>query len=82
MDAFTFRTTVNEDQVIRLPAELQLTMGDWEVTIRPVPTAPTKASVTLANQNLRQFQVSLGHPKGIDNKGIDADLIKSIDDSI
>ena len=36
MDSITFQATVNDEQVIRPPADVHLPLGALEVTARPV----------------------------------------------
>jgi hypothetical protein len=78
MDAITFQTEVDGEQVIRPPADVVLPPGTWEVPLRPVssPIAPSTAARDTANARLRQHRVSLGHATGIDNESIDADLAR------
>ncbi|GEM_PF-5528233 len=77
VNSITFQTIVNDEQVIRPPADVRLPLGALEVTIKPVTNATAPTSVDLANESLRRCRVSLGHATGIDNEGIDADLARA-----
>jgi len=77
MDSITFQTIVNDEQVIRPPADVRLPLGALEVTIKPVAKVAAPTSLDLANESLRRCRVSLGRATGIDNEGIDADLARA-----
>jgi len=76
MDVVTFRTVVDAEQVIRLPAGVVLPKGSIEVTIKPLGDEAVVAGSAreAANARLRQHRVSLGYATGIDNEAIDTDL--------
>jgi hypothetical protein len=76
MDAITFRTVVDGEQVIRPPEGVVLPQGAFEVTVKPVKTESTM-SRDAANARLRRLRVSLGHATGTDNESIDADLARA-----
>jgi hypothetical protein len=78
MNAITFRTVVQGEQVIRPPADVVLPEGPLEVTVTPVARGLelTTSAREAANARLRKCRVSLGHATGIDNASIDADLAR------
>ena len=76
MEVITFETVVGEEGVIRPPADVQLPTGRLEVVVRAVETKPSADAVQAANAALRRGRVWLGHPTGVDNEAIDADLAK------
>ena len=83
MDAITFRTVVDGEQVIRRPASVCLPQGALEVTVKPlgVEEPIPQAARAAANARLRQHRVSLGQATGTDNEGIDADLARVYGDA-
>jgi hypothetical protein len=78
MDAITFRTIIDGEQVIRPPVGVVLPQGALEVIVKPVGDASTLSDATraAANERLRQHRVSLGHATGTENEAIDADLAR------
>jgi hypothetical protein len=78
MDAITFHTIIDGEQVIRPPAGVVLPQGALEVTVKPVGSAEiiSPSARTAANERLRRHRVSLGHATGTDNEAIDADLAR------
>jgi hypothetical protein len=78
MDAITFRTVIDGEQVIRPPAGVVLPRGAFEVTVRPVggEAAISASAREAANERLRRHRVSLGDATGTDNEAIDADLAR------
>lgn len=79
MDEITFEALVDTEQVIRPPADVVLPEGPMEVTVRPVRQRRDSRPMTReeANARLRQCRVSIGRETGIDNEGIDADLVRA-----
>ena len=79
MPPITFRTSVNDDQVIRPPAGVTLPSGAIEVSVTPVVSgaAIAPAAREAANLRLRQCRVALGRAMGVDNNAIDADLARA-----
>lgn len=76
MKSVTFHSTVDDEQVIRPPANVQLPLGPLEVTVRTLPPSATPDSLARANENLSACRVSTGRPTGIDNAAIDANLAR------
>jgi len=76
MDSITFQATVNDEQVIRPPTDVQLPFGILEVTIRAATQPATRTSTASANDRLRRCRVSTGGATGIDNESIDAELAR------
>lgn len=84
MNAITFQTVINGEQVIRLPVDVVLPEGMLEVTVKLIgrATASAPSSRDAANARLRQCRVSIGRVTGIDNEGIDADLARIYGDGL
>jgi hypothetical protein len=78
MDAISFRTIIDGEQVIRPPTGVVLPQGTFEVLVKPVGDLATISETARAdaNERLRRHRVSLGHATGTDNEAIDDDLAR------
>ena len=66
MDSITFQANVNDEQVIRPPADVLLPLGDLEVTVRPLSHAATSSAVAAANGRLSAIRCEENkHPRAL-----------------
>ena len=82
MAPIAFQAEIDDEQVIRPPANIHLPTGVVEVVVRAIEAEPSAKAVKAANAALRLGRVSLGYPTGVDNEGIDADLAREYGNEI
>ena len=74
METIQFRTTIGEDRIIRLPAQLEIPPGEMEVVLTP--------SAAVENQRLRSLVARLANAAAeldIDTAGLPRDLAENHD---